>query len=429
LNEVCIIPKNFPLEKQQKADKRQEEMCQWDFHDDSNKVKIEAKGNSTNPGVIVSVFDEQENKFSREAKLKSSVTCCYTPSVLAYYQLSQYLGGAGNVPETVIRTMDLAKHKKIRELGRRTPIASMWASWDKYYREQSPSVFISNKKQIYGSLADIAKNEMFFSEIYGSPSARTPEARLLAFQSTAIYKSMTNSAPLATLIPAKIEIPIIIKSGVGAISQNESLRRKMQWTQYVKDISDMVVLDSLLSQQDRFGNQHKKAYIYKIEGDKIKKHKVKAAKNSSGKAIGWRIGVEEKALIDQGGVLIQEFLMKDNDCGVKKTNIQMNAKTIEKVRHISPSSYFRLVKLRTAVKDEQALPVSKRVVENYFKTELLFTDSDMKSFYSNLDKVTSSLQKNCKAGLLKLDADVHIQLQRKEAPTSCELDQTTATFL
>ncbi|WP_417911390.1 hypothetical protein [Candidatus Electronema sp. TJ] len=424
LNEVCIIPKNFPLSANQKADKKQEEMCGWDFYADARKIKLEAKNNSTNPAVIVSVFDQGKGEFAREAKLKSSVTCSYAPAILAYYQLSRYLGGAGNVPEAVLRTMNLAKHKKIREAGRTSSIASMWASWDKYYRELSPSVFTNDKKQIYGALTDIAKQERFFSEIYGSPSARTPEARLAAFRATAVYKAMTNSAPLASLIPARVDIQLVAKPNIGSVTQDDKLRRTVQWTQYVRDLADMVLLDSLLNQQDRFGNQHKKAFIYQfVEGGKIKKHKVKAAKNRQGKALGWSIGAEEKALLEQGGVLIEEMLLKDNDCGgSRKTNVQMSAGTAEKIRHVHPESYFRLVKLNAALRQEQDLPASQRTLERYFSNELLFTDNDLRMFRSNLEKTAAAMRKNCKAGLLKLDADILVQLGKKPMPASCEPD-------
>ncbi len=363
--EVCIIPKNFPLNKEQKPDKRLEEMCAWDFYANPNKIKLEAKGNSTNPAVLVSVYDEEERKFKQEAKLKSSVTCSYTPAILAYFQLSQYLNGAGHVPEVVVRTMNITEHKKMRELGQRTPIASMWASWNKYYREQSPRTFINDKKYIYGALTDIAKNEMFFSEIYGRPSSRTAEARLTAFQGTAIYKGMTSSASLAATMPSRLDVPIVAQ---GAVTQNEKLRKTVQWTQYVKDLSEMVLLDSILSQQDRFGNQHKKAYIWQINGDAVKKHKVKAAKNSSGKAVGWRIGPDEKKLLEQGAVLVEEMLLKDNDCGVIKANIQLNAGTVEKIRHIDPAVYYRLIKLNQALEAEKNLPAaSKQVFSQLFQ--------------------------------------------------------------
>src|SRR5262249_41477332 len=146
--EVCIIPRTVPALGSGTADPTQSSLCAIDFYDDS--IGICAKANSTNPGVDVyklngnpvkATFEstgckqpEKKRPAKKIAKFKQSITCSDSASILAYYELSQALGGIGDVPPAVIRTMSDDVHKKITQAGLGTAIHGSWAM----YQYRSP---------------------------------------------------------------------------------------------------------------------------------------------------------------------------------------------------------------------------------------------------------------------------------------------------
>jgi hypothetical protein len=109
--EVCIIPQTVPGLGSGTADPVQTSLCAIDFYDDAS-IGICPKANSTNPGVDVyklngnpakAAFEstgcrqaEKKRPGKKIAKFKQSITCSDSASILAYYELSEVLGGIGD---------------------------------------------------------------------------------------------------------------------------------------------------------------------------------------------------------------------------------------------------------------------------------------------------------------------------------------------
>ncbi len=171
----------------------------------------------------------------------------------------------------------------------------------------------------------------------------------------------------------------------------------------MKDIAEMVVLDFLMSQQDRFGNIHAIDYVYFEKDGKI--DKVKKSKIDEG-----------EVPAPAGGVAVKKMILKDNDCGgPQKTNHVKLAGMLDQVRHMSPSLYRHARWLAQNFAAGTAIP-------KIFVSEALFQQADVDMLRTNLGALDSKLLAACKSGKLQLDVDLADHLAGKgHDPASCDV--------
>lgn len=381
--EICVVPQHLAGGDYKKGDADDEkELCGYDFY---NNVKISPKTVSTNPGT-----DIEDAKGKTLAKFKQSITCSYTPSILGYYHLSRALGGVGDVKPAVVRTIDLEQHKKISAAGVRATagqglINTLWKQYATW--ESNPSnpkykdlLFTSDLGEIYGALQVNPRGEVKYKEINVRAAGDDISAR---FRQTSAWAQVT--------------------SGGSARSLGKNLASFAQPVQLMRDISDMVLIDTLMSQQDRYGNIHAVDYYYYVNSKTGKVEKVKQSKVEMGEA-------QKPA----GAVAVRKMLLKDNDCGVVKTNVALRAHMLESLRHMSPKTYKALRWLNQNFGPNMDAP-------KFFVREALFTQRDLDMLRANLKDADAKLHSACTSGKLLLDLDMEDQLAGKPVDASeCE---------
>jgi len=416
-DEICVLPQHIPGGDYGKDDDETEaELCSYVFYGDGPReagaarkdVALCPKLSSTNPGTDVhellpgtsreqteaSICKQADRPTKHLAKYKQSITCSYTPSMLGYYHLSRALGGAGDVKPAVVRTMDLAEHKKItgEALGllasqpdtsfpKRSWLSFRDAEANPAATRHKDNIYTSDLLQIYGGLQDNARGEVKYSEI----NRRSPDPSPAGlFMRTPAWQRVANPEPLAKIV-------------------GRSLKDAAQPVVQMKDISEMVVMDFLMSQQDRFGNIHALEYFYFQKDGKIEK--VKKSKVDDG-----------EAPMPPGGVLVKKMLLKDNDCGgPAKTNHAKNAGLVDQMRHISPDLYKHTRWLAQNFGQGTAIP-------KLFASEALFTQADIDMLRANLAALDTKLATACKSGKLQLDADLEAHLAgRGHDPALCDV--------
>ena len=108
------------------------------------------------------------------------------------------------------------------------------------------------------------------------------------------------------------------------------------------------------------------------------------------------------------------MLLKDNDCGVAKDNIAKQAGLADRVAHIDPKTYRRILHF-DAIADAAE-------TKDFFSRELVFTANDYASIRKNLKDLATKLHQACSQGRLKLDLDLqaHFSTQPLKAQ-SCDL--------
>ncbi len=400
-NELCVVPNHLAGGDYDDGDADDEkELCSYNFHgtEPGTSVATCPKLVSTNPGVDVqellpgktkqeteaATCNKDEGRTKLLAKYKQSITCSYTPSILGYYHLSRVLGGAGNVKAAVVRTMDLEEHKKITAVGvahTTDLLKTLWKQWDSW--ESNPNnpkykdaLFTVDQQQIYGAMQVNPRGEAKYVDPISGRSLNVRGATDFSssFRATAAWQTMLDGRGVGEWVPRTL-------AGGG--------QRIVQ----MKDIADMVLMDTLMAQQDRFGNMHSLDYYYYADGADVKK--VKKSKVDDG----------EKPM-PANAVLVRELLLKDNDCGVVKTNVEKQAGMLGALRHMSAKTYANLRWFHSQFGVGAPAP-------KFFVNEVLMTQKDIDMLRTNLADADATLTANCKAGKLKLDLDLEDHLQSK----------------
>ncbi|XGC80320.1 hypothetical protein ACES2L_13390 [Bdellovibrio bacteriovorus] len=410
LTELCVIGKKWPGADYRSDDiKKEATLCGYDFY---TNMGVCPKYNSTNPAILLlepnaqytkqqidaSNCDVKKMGVKTEAKFKQSITCSYTPAILAYYHLSRIFGNAGRVPPAVIRTMDISIHKRLTDKaintlnGTNKPIL---ASWEKVLEVHQnprffPAVVDAQSTQFYGALSDNPKNEEQYVDVSGVGKYDTR------------YERFMNQEPFKRLISS---------ASVSQMVGTSDFARVAQTVLQLKDVSDMILMDTLLNQQDRIGNIHYKFFWYYI--DPVAKKVVR--QKSDAKWVNDVIQVpdqENAAMAGKQAALVKEMLLKDNDCGVTKTNMMKKYKVLEQIRHMSYNTYKKFMAFEQAL----ATPAG----QDYFVKELLFSPSEFRNLQRNAAEAKQILKTKCQSNQLRFDVDIELYVPGASAPTpSC----------
>jgi hypothetical protein len=397
-SEICVVPKKFPGGNYSKRDlKVEQELCSL-----GNTVPVAMcpKENSTNPGVGIFTIPEgktaaqieagncADKEADKVAKYKGSTSCSYAPSLLTYYHMSRILGDIAQVPTAVLRTLDRAHHLDIANKGVAATAKNdlLNQNW-KFLRDQlaSPSassrkntLFTDDLQQSYGALQENPKHEEFYGDMFTKP-AGGEVSRTAAFRNrNPIYKLLASSKPLHSLVG------------------NQWQAQNVQAVQQMQDAASMIILDTLLNQQDRFGNIHEtENFVLLTDGKVVIKKKMEEAEAKTANA-----------------VKVKVMMLKDNDCGVSKENIAKKTYLLEGIAHFSPTVYANLMQLEKQIDAPET--------KDFFTKETMMTAVDFKSIATNVHEAAILLKQNCKSGKLQLDLDLTAHFTNAPISQSCE---------
>jgi hypothetical protein len=168
----------------------------------------------------------------------------------------------------------------------------------------------------------------------------------------------------------------------------------------------VIVLDTLMNQQDRFGNIHYLETFYYRDTTDLNSDGTPKLKSSK------TLTAAEAAKVS--AVKVKQMLLKDNDCGVDKQNIAMEAGLLNRVAHVDPITYRGILHL-DAIADSTE-------TKTFFLQELIFTPNDYANVRKNLNDLAVTLHRNCTQGRLRLDLDLHRHFSDQPLkPQSCDL--------
>ena len=343
------------------------------------------KAHSSNEGVV--------------AKFKQSIPThfTYSPSILGYYHLSRFLD-AGHVEPAIVRTMDVAAHKPLAELGKAKATGSNnREQWTELRAlddtHNNPILYTKDGKQLYGALQSNPTGEQSYPHLSDLNGAA-------AFVASAEFSKVANSSQL------RLEC----KDASGKLNQ-----AVVQQIVQIRDLSDMVLMDFIMSQADRFsGNMHSEKVYMWIENGVLK---------SEGKKSDPAKATEQSKQIPPEAVLINRMIMKDNDAGLISGNSAKTYHLLEKISHMDSKTYDRLLDLQKELQ--------KSEVVQWFQTELLFTTGDFNTIRNNVDQAVATLSSRKDKGLF-LDANVSVALgaqgtQEPHVETQPESDNVAST--
>ena len=395
--ELATRPSTFPGHPEiysQKDIEKEKELAAIDFYNGKTKDDLDIvlipKTYSTSPGLNVHAIklpagasrlsyasahtgksDSGQGKLIAKYKQSIPTHFTYSPSILGYYHLSRFLD-AGHVEPAIVRTMDVASHKPLADLGKakatgsnnRTQWTELRALDDAH---SNPSLYTKDGKQLYGVLQANPTGEQSYPHLSDLGGAA-------AFAASSEFARVTSSSPLK----------LNYKDAAGKLDQ-----AAVQQIVQIRDLSDMVLMDYIMSQADRFsGNMHsEKVYLW-IENGVLKSD---SKKSDPAKA------AEQLKQIPADAVLVNRMIMKDNDAGLISGNSAKTNHLLEKISHMDSKTYDRLLDLQKELQ--------KPEVAQWYQTELLFTSADFNTMKNNVDQAVAILSGRKGNGLF-LDANV-----------------------
>jgi hypothetical protein len=402
--EVCIIPKHFDGAGYFDKDIEVEsQLCNIDVQ---KNAAVCPKLNSTNPGLDIYSIPQggtpkqveaarcKTDGADKIAKYKLSSSCSYTPSILGYYHVSRMLGGIADVPPAVLRTFDLQNHVAIgRAALAQTASGSLihqtWVSLMAQLTAGANSkrrdlLLTEDFAQSYGALSENPTDESFYKEFFNGGANNAARAQ-----------NFRDRNPIVGMLARNVGISTLVGRNFSA----ENVQKMVQ----LKDAADLIVIDTLMNQQDRFGNIHSRAAYYYLDTKDLNQDGSPKLKSSGNMA------PEEVARL--GAVEIKKMLLKDNDCGVAKTNVAKQVGLADRIAHIDPQTYLLLLQL-DAVAD-------RAETKDFFARETLFTADDYANVRKNLNELATKLHQACLQGRLKLDLDLqaHFSTRASHAPS------------
>ena len=404
--EVCVIPKHFVGGEYSDKDIEVEtKLCNIDGN---TNAAVCPKLNSTNPGLDFYSLPQsvarddvaarcETSGAKKIAKYKLSTSCSYTPSILGYYHMARMLGGIGNVPPTVLRTFDLKNHialghKALDQTKSGTLIHQTWAGLVAQLTAGAKAnrrdfLLTDDFAQSYGALSENPSKEEFYKEFFNGGANNVARAQ-----------NFRNGNPIIGMLARNSDISTL----VGRNFTTENVQKMVQ----LKDAADLIVIDTLMNQQDRFGNIHYLETYYYRDSTDLNSDGTPKLKSSK------TLTPEEVA--KAGAVQVKQMLLKDNDCGVDKQNIAKQAGLVNRVAHIDPTTYRNMLHL-DAIADSME-------TKTFFLRELVFTANDYANVRKNLKDLAVTLHQNCTQGRLRLDLDLQRHFSDQPLkPQSCGL--------
>ncbi|MBK9322941.1 MAG: hypothetical protein IPM97_08360 [Bdellovibrionaceae bacterium] len=436
--ESCVALNKFPLGVYSDKDQASENtLCSIDFY--NNSVALCPKTWSTSAGTIVN-DNSSSGKLSVEsekvacakssplksiAKFKQTMNQVDTSgtnsmSPILYYHFSRILNATVDVPVAVFRTMDKNEHYQ-RVTSKAKPSASAkmnFAAWAHMRNAElnpagykaASTLFDSSLSQIYGTLFK-DKGERYGSEIIGTRARGWGKGQNYDFQNT----------PGFLALRSKKEMPLAIDDGIDQAFVDPAMKKafaghrpsKIQMTLWMKELSEIVILDYIFNQQDRVGNIDYSWHWVFI--DKDGNVKTKKADSEVGLLSKETIRIPEELRAFQPS-LVQKSSIGDNDAGALRiyANYTKITQMLEGIRHLHPDTYRRLFRLALDLENKR---------ENYQNLEKNFDldSSTMELIVQNTKAAATILLKSCESKALEFDI-VDLKTAAKQEFSNTTLD-------
>lgn len=277
----------------------------------------------------------------------------FAPASWLYYHLSRYFASAVHVPVSVYRSMDRQAHFD-RVVQRALAAAAGGGSSEMNRRgwrllaegARDPSAYRPTSELytpdggIFGALLR-QEGRRYGPEINGTRKSGWGAGQNRDFQETAPYLALRHDGPLAEAIARGIE----------QADRDPELRQAMgatpspvQMVFWMQELTEIVLLDYILSQQDRIGNIDYRSYWYWVEGGEA------AHLPATGSEPPERIA-------DRDPVLIRRTHLNDNDAAgrIPYGNFAKTTGMLEKLRHLAPQTYTRLLALAADFEEQGEL--------------------------------------------------------------------------
>jgi hypothetical protein len=321
----------------------------------------------------------------------------YAPSSLLYYHFSRYFGTEVIVPVAVWRSMDVGLHGSevarpgLAISGHNDSARMNHEGWRHLVEaEENPAsyrptddLFTADRRQIYGVLLS-SPGSRYGSEINGTRRSGWGKGQNEDFQETPAFFALRTDAPLAEAIA----------EGLRQGRQNSQIAKDLgpdvplpQMAWWMRELSEIVLLDFIFSQQDRVGNIDFTPYYYWIEAGELRHKAAKHHEPGDGD-------------VPEGALLLRRTNLNDNDAGgrVAYANFAKSTQMLEKLRHFDGGVYGRLLALDADLQ-------SQGPIHDWLSSSFGLSGAEIMQVVNNTRLATGILQESCRNGTLRFDLD------------------------
>ena len=420
VEESCVALAPMPGGSYSPSDRNQEKkFCSIDFYD--SNVALCPKFFSTSPGTLV--YQISSGPYAGNPKGFEHDVCprgkimhkeadgppisykvtmnargtsgTFSTAALLYYHFSRYFGTRTLVPMSVYRSMDRKVHlERVTEPGlrysaRHQSLKMNHAAWQRLAgAERKPEsyhptdeLFTRDRKRIYGIFLH-PSGKRYGAEFNGTRRSGWGDGQNRDFQKTAPYLALRSGLPLEQAIEA----------GLKQARRDPTLRKSMghhvsraQMVSWMQDLTEIVLLDYIFSQQDRIGNIDYLEYWYWKENGQLK----------SRPARGKHPPADLKSFEP---LKLRRSVLNDNDAGGRLAYVNYAKRTgmLEDLHHYNPQLYRRLMRLA----DDYA---RKGELYHHLETTFGLSPKQVAMIVKNTREAARILRRGCEKGKLRFD--------------------------
>lgn len=427
VDERCVRISPIPGGDYDKGDIEDEtELCELDFYDD--KLAVCPKTWATSIGAVIyditsGPFKGRRREFQEEAclagrlakyiarkdlgKLKITMNQRFTSgtfstSSLLYYHFSRYFDFTAKIPVAVWRNMDAQVFKdeiaeggfgisSLNTMWRRNAMAwrvmlSALSDPDTYSKPAGfgtpDDIFSADRTKVYGALLDGSGNA-YGPEFNGPLDASWGKAGYQALQRTPAYIALRYDGSLSEAIARGIDaMQDLPPAPEGGKKWPVSSQQMAFW---MREWSEIALIDFIMSQQDRPGNIDFRAYYYWVENGNLK-----------------HVRADDRAPVDgsipEDAILIRRTRVNDNDAGGRPIfeNFARETGMLENLRHFDSKIYTRLMELDADFK-------SRGAILRWLESSLGLEPADVKMIVDNTSDASAILRGLCERGEMRFD--------------------------
>ncbi len=354
---------------------------------------------------------------------QETTSATFTPSSLLYYHFSRYFEFTTTVPVAVWRSIDKSVLLNEVALGGQSLSAGQdllemnHSAWTTLVEAiQRPETY--QKPGSYGSAADFltADGSAAYGTIYdgggtqygpemngsfdpsrdgipfgppafGDSQDNLAERRYTSFLQTPVVLALNSDLPLADAITEGLRTGGNKFTPEGYEPQNIS---PVQMAFWMGEMAEILMIDTIMAQQDRPGNIDYKEYFYWQEAGQIKSKRVRDQLPGEGD-------------IPLDAQILRRTRLNDNDAGgrTEYDNHLAQMMAIEKLRHFNRDVYGRL-------QDMNADFQTQGPMYQWLKHSIGLTERQTEMIVENTAHVAQALKANLDSGQLRLDLEPEV---------------------
>lgn len=460
--EVCLKLPPIPGGIYSKKDTEQEnKLCAIDFYHQANTALC-PKTWSTSPSTMIYDTNEsptnklkidfennecaqgKKNSGKKLAKFKNTMyetktSSTYSKSGLVYYHLSRNFETSLHIPVAVYREMDAIEHLKISEKGAKLAsggaIKQGWLGNINAHQKKSQynmaDYFFANNTSLVQGVLIKDSGEQVGAEIDGIGSEWGKKATI-DFSNTPAFMALKLSKPVEQSIQDTLKnyheyLEAEAKKHKGGLfgrGNSEAYKKVIQLQKilpqlnvnimkiWMNDITEIVILDTILGQEDRHLNIDFKWVKYSLKNDKFEQKTLDDKRSF--------VEYSKIQAENPNEIIAQKIHLNDNDAGLFPafTNFFKDSKLIEKIHHISYKNYHKVISLQLDLKN-------KGEIYTYLKETLGLTEKELIMLQTNTDYVAETLKTKCLTNALYFDLNSPEDLLKKTTNSEAKVSSCT----